>query len=111
MIPFSPLPALCAVCALCRLSIPPLLQQSFTSPPRPTNVAGAQAQGVGTAETGGTDGGRAEGEEGGVNGARGEGIEQQGGEGVITGEDAQQAFLSRLLLMLGSFVVLCLVLF
>lgn len=33
------------------------------------------------------------------------------GARMVTSEEAQQAFLSRLLLMLGSFVVLCLVLF
>lgn len=33
------------------------------------------------------------------------------GARTLTSEEAQQAFLSRLLLMLGSFVVLCLVLF
>lgn len=35
----------------------------------------------------------------------------RGGEGVLSPEEAQQAFLSRLLLMLGSFVVLCLLMF
>lgn len=33
------------------------------------------------------------------------------GARTLTSEEAQQAFLSRLLLVLGSFVVLCLVLF
>lgn len=48
-----------------------------------------------------------------VGGATNEGSGERGDAraGVLTPEEVQQAFLSRMLLMLGSFVVLCLVLF
>ncbi|CAN0260708.1 unnamed protein product [Ectocarpus fasciculatus] len=69
-------------------------QQSFTSPARPAGARAADDQVVER-----VDGGAA------VQVNRGP------SRGGMTVEEAQQAFLSRLLLVLGSFVVLCLVLF
>lgn len=79
-------------------------QQSFTFPTETVNPAGERQT---------ADGQPSEGE--GTAGRSAARTEQSGaasaGARMLTSEEAQQAFLSRLLLMLGSFVVLCLVLF
>lgn len=110
---------------LCSVVTSRVSQQSFTSPTgiaivapagedreqpeRPAGVNEADdVPGVGEIIRGNADaGGTAE-----VNGR----IDHVGGSRVtdgrvLTTEAAQQAFLSRLLLMLGSFVVLCLMIF
>lgn len=84
-------------------------QQSFTSLVGPTNAG----------ESGGgyPDGGGEEGEREVVTRPDGVGTSSGGATGNVDRvslsmtEEAQQAFLSRLLLMLGSFVVLCLIAF
>lgn len=87
-------------------------QQSFTSAPRPSTLV---ATGDGHASD--TDPRQVAvlGAVGDTSGAAvGGGVAGVGDEaenGVLNPEEAQQAFLSRLLLMLGSFVIICLVLF
>eukprot|EP00903_Cladosiphon_okamuranus_P021528 g19791.t1 len=80
--------------------------QSFTFPTEPVTPAGERP-----GQTADGQPSEAEGTAGSI-AAR---TEQSGaataGARMLTSEEAQQAFLSRLLLMLGSFVVLCLVLF
>lgn len=85
------------------------MQQSFTLPIEPTNSAGEERRQPAGAQ--GTSGSGALGTE--QEGTREAGVRVVAGDDgrVSTAEEAQQAFLSRLLLMLGSFVVLCLVLF
>lgn len=76
-------------------------QQSFTFPTETAHPAGERP--------GEPSGGQSEVE--GAAASRATRAEHGGAVRTLSSEEAQQAFLSRLLLMLGSFVVLCLVLF
>lgn len=71
--------------------------QSFTSPARSADAGAGNDEAVGTAD-----------EHTGENVAA---ANERAGREALTAEEAQQSFLSRLLLILGSFVVLCLVVF
>ena len=81
-------------------------QQSFTCPTEPVHSPGLGPDQAAENQPGGAEG------VGGSGAARAEqGGAVRGNPRVLTSEETQQAFLSRLLLLLASFVVLCLILF
>lgn len=101
------------------MDVPPQ-QQSFTSPTEAASFedrrGGRQAEstvGAREAARGTLEEARSRDTPGDMGGATNESTGQTGDARarVLTPEEVQQAFLSRMLLVLGSFVVLCLVLF